>query len=105
MELTYIECKDQQLAAFISKHWSGEELESLVEAKKQEMLQQDRWKRLLSFNQDSLEQAALRQVKADIAATVSFLTFSEFREKVQVNSRGYLIQSPLDFCVPASLKT
>jgi hypothetical protein len=32
LELAYIEYKDQQLAAFIKKRWSGEELESLVEA-------------------------------------------------------------------------
>jgi len=104
-ELAYIQYKDQHLASFIKKHWSVEELADMVEAKKGELLQQDRWKRLLSFNQDTLDQAANRQVRAEIATTVSFPTFSEFKEKLQPNSSGYLVQSPSDFCVPALLKT
>ena len=114
MELAYIEYKDQELASFIKRNYSVEELASLVEAKKQEMLKQDRWKRLLSFRQDTLEHAAQRQVRADIATTVPFLTFSEFGEKIQemeerstksANLPGYPIQSSPDFCVPTSLKT
>jgi hypothetical protein len=104
MELAYMEYKDQELASFINKRWSAEEWASLVEAKKREMLEQDRWKRLLSFNQDSLDQAAERQVKAGIANTVPLLTFPEFREKMQASSSTLSIQSPFDLCIPAYAK-
>jgi hypothetical protein len=80
-ELAYMEYKDQELNSYIEKTWSTEEWASLVEAKKREMLQQDRWKRLLSFNKDTLDHAAERQVKADIAPTVPLLTFLEFKAR------------------------
>ena len=109
MELAYIEYKGQELASFIKKNYSVEELASRVEVKKREMIKQDRWKRLLSFRQDTLEQAAQRQVRADIATTVPFLTFSEFGEKMQkmqeratksAHLPGHPIQSSLEFIVP-----
>jgi hypothetical protein len=55
LELAYIEYKDQELISFIQRNHSVEELATLVEVKKREMLKQDRWKRLLSFRQDTLD--------------------------------------------------
>jgi hypothetical protein len=97
IELAYMEYKDRELTSYIEKRWSVEEWAFLVEAKKREMLEQDRWKRLFSFNQDTLDHAAERQLKADIAPRVPLLTFLEFRQKLQASSSGLPIQSPLHF--------
>ena len=114
MELAYIEYKGQELESFIKRNHSVEELACRVEVKKREMIKQDCWKRLLSFRQDTLEHAAQRQVRAEIATTVPFLTFSEFGEKMQkmekrpTKSAGlpeHPIQSSLEFIVPTSPKT
>jgi len=114
MELAYIEYKGQELESFIKRNHSVEELACRVEVEKREMIKQDHWKRLLSFRQDTLEHAAQRQVRAEIATTVPFLTFSEFGEKMQKMEKrptksaglpGHPIQSSLEFIVPTSPKT
>ncbi|PYV39479.1 MAG: hypothetical protein DMG06_23035 [Acidobacteria bacterium] len=116
LELAYIEYKDQELTSLIQRNHSVEELATLVEVKKREMLKQDRWKRLLAFRQDTLEQAAQRQVRADIATAVPCLTFAEFRKKMQMQSMeerptksadspGFAFSLPWISAIPRSLKT
>ena len=77
----WVEHKKQELDTFISENYSPDQLSILVNDKRQEFLQQDRWKRLLSLDPDQLTTLAERQVRAEIAQHIHFLQFDEFRRR------------------------
>jgi hypothetical protein len=81
LELAYLDYKRRQLDDFISNHHTADQLAALLCAKRQEMLKQDRWRRLFSFRQDTVDAAAQRQVRAGIATHIQFLTFTQYREQ------------------------
>jgi hypothetical protein len=81
LELAYLDYKRRRLEDFISSHYTADQLAALVCAKRQQMLKQDRWRRLFSFRQDTVDVAAQRQVRADIATHIQFITFPQYRQQ------------------------